>query len=241
MPSYRIDLVTVGTLRQSLDVSFLKSWSSALFEIRDAGGIAHAPNASGQGAVYTDDQLERLITPKPDSELTIAVINGPLEQNFYSRRLRGNLVVLSLYQIAEILSAADIRVENFILRAAYVHSIYRLKFGCIPLTEVTTLSHDEVRRCLFDMNINKADIVESLDPPHLCELCRASLAHVQTFPNFLPTLDKELGRIRRALYFRLSRWVQRHPIWSIAITAASAVIINVLSSAIYDKLRSLWH
>lgn len=240
MPTDRIALVTVGSLQQSLDVAFLEGWSSALIEIHNAGTIEHTPDASG-GWVYRDEQLQHLIQPDPTSDFTIAVVNGPLEQNYYSRRLPANLVILSLHEIADILSVAHLRVEHFVLRAAYAHSIYRVLFrGAIPVSGEATLSHQEVRGCLFDLNVNKADIVKSLDPPAVCVACRARIPSAQTRPHYLPTLDGELRQIRRPLYFRISRWIQHHPVLSLAITVASALLLNVLSNAIYDCLKGSW-
>ena len=114
-----------------------------------------------------------------------------------------------------------------------------LNDGRIPPAGKNSLAHQEVRGCLFDLKVNKADIVASLNPPSLCQSCRTRLVNVQTPPNFFASLDKDLGNICQALFYRMSRWVQSHPIISLSITAALAVFLNILANSIYDKLKSV--
>jgi hypothetical protein len=241
MAKHRIALVTVGSLRARLDTTFLEEWHSEILEISHPSSIGSTPDATGPGWVYSDEELSRLIRPETSFAMTIAVVNAPLQQNYYARRLPGNLAVLSLFEMAEILSAANLPVEHFVLRAAYAYSVYFLAYnGRIPNSGVGSLSHHEIRGCLFDLNANKADIVESMDPPRLCEACRSRFATVQVPTGFLATLERELRRIRKPIYFRLSQWVQRHPLWAIVITGISGIILNVLSNAVYDAMKRLW-
>ena len=49
----------------------------------------------------------------------IYVTNVPLENNYFSRILSGNKVVVTIHQIKEILEEAEVPLENFIIAMLY--------------------------------------------------------------------------------------------------------------------------
>ena len=140
-PPLKIDFITVGSLRVPLNVKGLQSWRSKLFSLSHAGDIGTVPDAIGEDDwTYTDEQLQRIVRPTPEAQLTIALVGGPLEWNYYSRRLSGNLIVLSTFEISEVLQASQIPMENFVLRAAYAHIVYYHVFDkVVPLSGESTL------------------------------------------------------------------------------------------------------
>jgi hypothetical protein len=236
----RINFITVGNLRVPLDTSGLQNWRSELFSLSHAGHIGTVPDARGEDDwTYTDMQLQEIVRPDREAQLTIALVAGPLELNYYSRRLPGNLIVLSTFEISEVLQAAQIPMENFVLRAAYAHLVYYHFCGnVVPLTTKFTLSHQEIRGCLFDLNANKADLAVSASRPILCASCKANLQSRQVPPQFWTTLDRELARIKKPLYFRLADWVRQHPVLAFIATTLFALVVNVVSNGIYDLLKA---
>lgn len=235
----KINFITVGSLRVPLDTRGLQDWSSELFSLSHAGDIGTVEDAIGDDAwTYTDEQLQRIVQPDSEAQITIALVAGPLELNYYSRRLPGNLIVLSTFEVSEVLQAAQIPMENFILRAAYAHIVYYYVCGReVPLSTESTLSHQEIRGCLFDLNANKADLSVSASHPILCASCKAKLQGSQTPPHFWATLDKELARIKKPLYVRLVEWVRQHPVLAFIFTTLFALLVNVASNGIYDLLK----
>ena len=89
------------------------------------------------------------------------------------------------------------------------------------------------------MNANKSDIVFSMHKPKLCDGCRARVQDKQVNSGFLPALNNELSRIKKALYFRMVEWVKAHPLHALTITAFSAVILNLIATIIYEKAKCL--
>ena len=46
--------------------------------------------------------------------------------------------------------------------------------------------------------------------------------------------------IRKAVYYRLSDWVRRHPLWALGITSLVAVILNLVAAFLYPLIRDLY-
>jgi hypothetical protein len=191
-----ISLVTVGNLKYPLDFSYLKNWSSDLFKIdHGASTIGQIPNADGTDNnvwEYPKEQLRKMIRREPSGDITFALINAPLEGNYYMRRLGDNIVVLSLYEMAEIIKDSNFTIENYIIRNIYEVVVLFLGNQRTVPDSSFTWSHDETRGCLFDMNANKSDIIFSMDKPTLCNPCRNRLLSSQIEASVLPSLDNEL-------------------------------------------------
>jgi hypothetical protein len=208
-----------------------------VFDIRHGSSITHLPDATGNNWEDPDLQLEGLIAPDTDADFTVAIVNAPIERNYYMRRLGDNLAVISLFEMADILKGNHFKPETFVLRNIYV--LIALYFGnnrTIPISFLTW-AHDDVRGCLFDMNANKQDIVFSMHRPTLCHDCRNRMLNAQIDPGVLPALDQELRRLTKDLFFRINDWVQEHPLWSLAIAAAAALALNVLANVLYDVVK----
>jgi hypothetical protein len=153
------------------------------------------------------------------------------------RRLSNKIGVLSLYEMAEIVSAENFSIENFILRNIYELAVLYAANSSLFPSDSYTWAHDDVRGCLFDMNANKFDIVFSLNAPILCHACRTKVMSKQLSADFLPSLDKELKRICKSRYYRITEWVKAHPLWALLLTGTSAICLNILASIIFEKLK----
>jgi len=73
--------------------------------------------------------------------------------------------------------------------------IYQSNNALIP-TGYATWAHDDIRTCLFDMNMDKNDIVFSLHKPQLCTQCTARSQRYQLPNGFLETLKNELKKFK---------------------------------------------
>jgi len=238
MKKIKVSLVSLGSLKHPVDFSSLTAWESDLISIQYGASIGHLPNADGDDWERTSAQLRTLIQVDPGADFTVGLINSPLEDNYYMRRLEGRVAVLSLYEMADIVSASNFSVENFILRNVYELAVlYAANLKLIP-SDAYSWTHDDVRGCLFDMNSNKSDIVFSMNQPVLCAACAARVSSKQVHVEFLPRLDRELARIRKSLYFRMTDWVRVHPLLALFFTGLSGVFLNILASIIFEKLKS---
>lgn len=239
MRPLKVSLASLGSLKYPVDIAYLDGWSSQLFTVQHGTSIGHLPNAEGSNWDYTDEQLSALIHADDDADFTLALINAPLEDNYYMRRLGDKVAVLSLFEMAEIVRFSDFTIENYILRNIYELAVlYAANGGLIP-SDAHSWAHDDVRGCLFDMNASKPDIVFSMHKPKLCDGCRARILSKQINSGFLPALDNELPKIKKALYFRMAEWVKTHPLYALTITAFSAVILNLVASVIFEKAKYL--
>lgn len=240
MNPVRISLVTLGSLKQPVDVRSLSRWRSNILAITHGDSVAHLQDAEGEDWTYTDQQLEKLLAPAAGAEITLGLINARLEGNFYLRRLPQNVAVLSLYEMAEIVQYENFSVDTFILRTAYELAVLFKVEGRIPATGEFSWAHDDIRGCLFDMCSSKGDIVFSLHRPCLCGACRNQVLEKRVDVNLLPSLDKELRRIHKTLFFRLTDWIKVHPVLTLALTTFLALAVNLASSALFEKAKRIW-
>lgn len=237
MRPFTISLVLLGNLKYPLNIAQLEGWKSDVLRIQHRAAVGHLPNADGEDWEYTDQQLLGVLGAEQDSDLTLGLISLPLENNYYMRRLSDRVAVLSLHQMAEIVGHFGFSIEQYVLRNAYELAILFAGNGKLIPIDCVTWAHDEIRGCLFDMNSNKSDITFSLDRPMLCATCRTRLSSKQVPADLIPTLDRELPRIRKALYLRMTEWVKRHPIFALAITGGSGIAMNLIASVIFEKAK----
>lgn len=230
-------------LRHAIDFRSLSEQQSAIFSVTSGGQspVRHLPDPKKETG-FTDQELEEILKPVDGGRvLVVGIIDAVLDGGFYLRRLSDNRAVISVDEVAQALEARRCSLESFILRNVYQLAVTYCNFnGVIPLSPGATggikLSHDEVRKCIFDFNVNKFDVVSSLNKPILCQPCRDSIRNPQ-LRNLLPRLDKELKAIRKPLFFRAADFVANHPILSLLITLLSGLILNVAANFIYDFVK----
>jgi hypothetical protein len=87
------------------------------------------------------------------------------------------------------------------------------------------------------MNANGTDIIYSMHKPILCEDCKAKILSKQIDSDFIPLLDGELKKIKKSNYVIIREWVKKHPVYALGLTAASGLILNILSNIIYDAIK----
>lgn len=238
MQKIKVSLVSLGSLKHPVDIAYLAGWKSKIISIKHGASIGHLPNVDGTDWERTNTQLSGLLHADAETDFTLGLINAPLEDNYYMRRLGDKIAVLSLYEMAEIVRYSDFTIEDYILRNTYELAVlYAANSALIP-ADSHSWTHDDVRGCLFDMNANKSDIVFSLDRPTLCEACKARVMSKQVNAGFLPALEGELKGIRKARYYRMAEWVKAHPLWALLITATSAISLNIIASIIFEKAKS---
>lgn len=235
----KVALVSIGGLKHRVDIPYLENWRSEILKIDHKSSIPHLPDSSGPGWEYTKSQLCDLVRPDSQSDFTVGLINAPLENNYYMRRLDDKLAVLSLFEMAEIARLFNFTLENFILRNLYELAVLHTASGGSFASDAESWAHHDVRGCLFDMNANKLDIVFSMHRPTLCHACHDRVLKNQINPNFIPALNKELSRIQKTLYVRIAEWVKAHPLRALAMTGAFAILLNLIAALLFEKFKYL--
>lgn len=175
----------------------------------------------------------------------MAIVNVPIEENWYSRRLGNNQIVFTFHQIKEFLSEENIPLENVILRVLYAYTLlYRRAGNKIPgFGEAPSFTHDDTRGCLFDMNGIKSDLVESCDTPIICDECQERLRKERVSRETINAAKNEIKGIKKYLYFRAADFVKRHPVAALLMSSAFAVLLGIagslVASFIYDAIKAL--
>lgn len=242
----KLDVVTVGHMPAEFNRQRIKGWSSSVFEIvNEIESYSLTCDSDGIGWEFTDEALEKVLPSNFNGELLIAIVNIPIELNWYSRRLSKNRVVFSFHEIKEILRFSNIPLENVIYRLLYAYTLlYKRSGNRIPQTaEPTDFTHDETRGCLFDMNGLKMDIIYSCHKPIICPDCVERLKRGKVSDETIYHCQKEIQRIRKDMFYRITDFVKRHPLWSLSISGLSAVILGALGSMLgsyaYEVIKNL--
>jgi hypothetical protein len=234
MEPLKIKLVTLGNLKYPINFASVEKWRSQVFTAKHMDTVQEIADADIEHWAYSDNSLIGFIKPDPNFDITVGLINAPLEFNYYTRRLENNVGIISLYETADILKLSNLKIEIFILRTIYQLCCYYIEAGYNLPKSFYSAGHDETRGCLFDMNRNKADIIYSTERPRICDSCRTRIIRSQVPKDFLPSVENELRRINKDLYYRIADFIKNHPIYSILITLLTGIILNIVASYLYD-------
>ena len=237
-------MVTVGHMPADFNRQKVKDWKSSVFEIVDKiESYSLSGDSDGPDWQFTDEGLEKLLPSKFNGEFLIAIVNVPIELNWYSRRLSSNRVVFSFHEIKDILRFSNTPLENVIFRLLYAYTLFYLRNNNrIPQNIVyTNFTHDETRGCLFDMNGIKTDVISSCHNPIICTDCVERLRREKVSDDRIELCQSEIQRIRKTLFFRITDFVKQHPLWALTISGVTAIIMgafgSVLGSYVYDAIK----
>lgn len=234
----RIKLVTIGYLPKDFRINKITSWKSQVFEL--AGKVENfslRTNADGENWDFSDDLISNQLPTSAGADFVIALVNVPIENNWYSRRVNDNKIVITFHEIQGILRDSNIPLENVVLRLLYTYSLaYRQYSNRIPsVDDAAKFTHDETRGCVFDMNGIKADLPASCDKPQVCDECQERLKSNHVSNDIIEHSKQEMVGIRKEFYYRAVELVKKYPVWALLISSAYAIILNVIASIIYSK------
>lgn len=238
MPPVEICLAVVGHMPRDLSLAKIHSWKSDVFQIAGLETYAMHRDADGPDWRYTDNALSSLLPDNFDGDFLFAIVNVPLTDNYYGRRIGADRAVVTLHEVADIMRAEHIPIENAILRLLYSAALMYKRFGNgIPPTGANELfTHDETRGCLFDMNAFKPDLAASCHSPTLCSECVSHLSRQKVPLEVIRIVQAEIKQIKKPLYFRMAEWVKRHPVIALVASGATAIVLGALGSLIGSVL-----
>ena len=245
MDKVKIKVVTIGHLPLHLNLKRVLGWSSEVFQlVGDIDSFSLRCDSDSDGWIFSDSLLKEQLPKQFDADFLIAIVNVPIEDNWYSRRLGDNQIVFTYYQIKDFLMWENIPLDNAILRILYAYTLlYRRSDNKIPgFGEASSFTHDETRGCLFDMNGIKSDLIESCDTPTVCSECEERLRNERVSTQTIIITQKEIKKIRKPLYYRALGFVKAHPVAALVISSMFAIILGVvgslIASFIYDGIKS---
>jgi hypothetical protein len=235
MKPTKISIATIGEMPFNFNTSKVKAWKSSIFEITGTiDNYALTVDADGEDWQFTDNNLSRVLPETGDSDFLFAIVNIPLELNWYTRRLSGDRVVFTFHEMKDILSLQNIPLENLVMRVLYAYAFaYRSHESRIPLSEErTNFTHDETRGCLFDMNGIKTDVAHSCDSPVICSDCVERLKQKKVSNSSISKAQSEIKKIRKPLFFRVTSFVKLHPILSLVASSLIAILLGAIGSIV---------
>lgn len=245
MSNTKIKLVSIGHLPLDFQAKKVLRWKSSIFEVSgEIENFALRCDSDGPDWEFSDELVKDQLPVKFDADFMIAIVNVPIQDNWYSRRLGNNQIVFTFHQIREILEHYSIPLENVIFRLLYAYTLLFKRSGDkIPdFREAPGFTHDETRGCLFDMNGIKTDIVASCDMPVICDECEERLKREKVSNLLIGATQKEIRGIRRDLYYRALGFIKKHPIGSLVLSAIFALLIgtagSLIASLIYDAIKA---
>jgi hypothetical protein len=236
MAALRLKIIKIGTSRHSSIWEFVDKIKntnySKLFKITEVTEIA-LPDADCYGWSYSKESLESKVTINGNVDIALGFIDQPFNDNYFAHRLTDSTGIVSLFEVDSIFSDANVHEKNFLLLMIYVSiMIYYTKANVIR-----EIHHDDTRSCLFDMCGNKEDIIHSATKPCICYECESTLRKYELPTGLIDTLKQELKRIKKPLFYRIKDWIKAHPILSLIITFLSSILINMVSSILYDAIK----
>jgi len=244
MNKTKIKLVSIGHLPIDFPEKKVLGWKSSTFEVvGEIDSFALRCDSDAPDWAFSDDLVRSQLQKTFDADFMVAIVNVPIEDNWYSRRLGNNQIVFTFYETREILEHSNIPIENVIYRMLYAYTLlYKRAGDRIPdFGEVPGFTHDETRGCLFDMNGIKTDLAASCSKAIICDQCQERLRQEKVSNHVIEATKREIKKIRKDLYYRAFGFIKKYPIWSLVLSSVFALLLgitgSVAASFIYDGIK----
>jgi len=263
--SIKIKIGIIGFLPFHFNKKLIKKWKSNEFKIVDdiheQEFLENAnidPNdfnvSSGKKLHYPWGYSDALLEKETDSiernsekvDFSIWITFVPLKDNYFVRRLSSNRVVLSYFEMYDILKKELIPVENLLLRTIYRHILIFYKYrNSIPSHEITPnipFIHDDTRGCLFDMCANKADVIFFLNKPEICKHCDTGITGndenmERVGENRVKQIKTECSeKIKRGSYYKIVGFIQENPFRTLILSTLFGILVDIIATWIYNFL-----
>lgn len=233
-----IKIVELGNIKEKIDKKKLEKYKSEFFKIEQFEKIEILPpqltNKNTLDIVYSKNEIAEIFKGIKFDGVIVGVMNYRFEDNFYMHRISQNAMVISLYGIKEILTPANIELENFIIRCIYEAICFYRAWGNLVSDEVYQFVHPDTRGCLFDLNGDRVDIIYNTEKPIICDKCKGRLREKALSEGFLERFCNELKRIDKPFLMKVELFIRKYPLLSFIIAIFVSIFINILSSFVYE-------
>ncbi|MFA5090293.1 MAG: hypothetical protein WC510_04600 [Candidatus Omnitrophota bacterium] len=241
-----IKIIELGNTKENINKKKLERYKSDFFKIESFEKIGVLPLQPTSGntldIVYSKNQITAVLREREFSGLIVGVMNYRFRDNFYMHRINQNTMVISLFGIKEILSPADIDLENFIIRCIYEAVCFYKAWGNSVSDEVYQFVHPDTRGCLFDLSGDRTDIIYNIEKPIICDECKGKLRQRPLPEGFLEKFGNELKRIDKPFLMKIELFIRKYPLLSFIIAIFGSIILNILSSFIeYWLKKNIFH
>lgn len=236
-----IHVLKIGYFPYDIHYNQIKKWKSKLFkldcrEYEDALKTLHKKD----GVIYDDIVLLQVAKSKfsktnfEKNEFVVLITNVDLADGDLSRILDEHIVVISYREIVQEMKINNIPLENATLVLLYMYSLLFMKYKRIPnIMEEEYFLHMDVRGCIFDYDDKCTDMIQCCVQPIICKQCEENLNDLDM--EILNTVRKELGKIKKNLYYRMTDLLKKHFYISFLMTLWIAIICSTVSSFFTGK------
>lgn len=237
----RIKVVSLGYFPFEINLKKIRRWRSQLFEIVGDITTQESIKTIKEDEFYTDDYLKDLLegietTFNDEYDFLFVISNIKLKDNWYSRALTDNIVIMSYKKIISILEGAYIPSENAVVMLLYTYALMYKKNKKIPnIEEEANFLHGDTRGCLFDLSADDEEVIYSCIQPIICNECNRKLEQIDV--KLIKRIQKkELGRIKRQLSFDIWRQIRRQPLVSGMFAVFLPISLSLLTSKYMQNL-----
>lgn len=247
MDKLAIRLIFMGEFPAELHIKGFKKWDSQLFQIKDIQEYPLNLDPDWDDWAYSDALLESNLpsfatsnntisrTPTEKIDINIYVLNKPIQDNYYSRIINNNRVVLTYYQVVELLKKNMIPLDNFLIYHIYLYAlVYLIKKGKeMTMEDEKYLLHKDCRGCLFDYSIYKNEVIFKCRWLEICGECKYKLITRGVSPIIIESIPAEFRQRTKPCYEKIILLLKKHPIISFGLSFIIAILTSVIASCIY--------
>lgn len=236
----KVRIAVIGGKDPELGIGRVSDWKSSIFKVVDIDYFFLNAMSDIPTWGFSDENLSQNLPRKEqfkkdaESDIIIYVMDVPLQSNYYSRILDNNRIVVTYYEIREILREQKIPLENYLVRLIYAYSLlFMIKTGkTLTMVDEQLMAHDARRGCLFDMCGIKKEISASCLSPQICGECYGKLLKKNVPEDTLKSVNRELKKLKRGLFYSIEVFLKQHPILSILISFLAATVSSIFASLI---------
>ena len=237
----RVKLIMLGFEKYLINWKRIEKFKNDFFEISGVEYIHELPEpklpSDYLDVVYSRNETSRIMQNIAGNEIVLGIMNFRFEDNFYLHRTGEKSACLSLYLIDEILLSRGISIENFIIKNIFEIILLKKCAGSISGDNVYQFVHQETRKCLFDMNGDKNDVIFNTEKPLLCGACKNQIDKMPLPAKFTHKLEKNLKKIKKPKIIRIEKFIKKYPLLSLLITVLTTIILNIGSDYLWYILE----
>lgn len=184
-----------------------------------------------------DKDFDSFTKRQISADFSVIIVNRPLQDNYFTRPISEELIVVSIFDIESLDIHEGISVEMYLTRFLLAFSTIFQVYNGLSL-KATELMQNDTKGCLFDKCIFKPQIAVFFRQPKLSPGV-INLLNKKTLPkNFLGNLQNEIKKLKIGTYYKLKDWIKINPIKAIVITFLIGLIFSeLLGNYIYDLIH----
>lgn len=237
----KIKIVKIGYFPFELNLKKIEKYKSKLFTINgnveEIKGIKRLDsNNEYYDNSYLIEKINSFQFEKQDYDFIFVISYIKFEDDWFSKILDDNKVIMSYYSILERLQGNSIPLENAVLTLLYSYAFLFKKFNKIPSqNEEKNFLHTDTRGCIFDLS-SSDDIVYSCNTPIICKECLNDLNTISD--NLIESVQTELKKIKKTTDNRMFAIVKKNPIVSSLFAISLPISLSLLTTNYIQNLNT---